>query len=75
MLLLLKITVQNWGERMYMLQQVINRFKLSVLMIEDVPQSFSSSVYKIRLIDHRIVYIKIPYSKAKLELEYTVLKR
>lgn len=58
-----------------MLQQVINRFKLSVLMIEDVPQSFSSSVYKIRLIDHRIVYIKIPYSKAKLELEYTVLKR
>jgi len=57
-----------------MLQQVIDRFKLSVLMIEDVPQSFSS-VYKIRLIDHRIVYIKIPYSKAKLELEYTVLKR
>ncbi|MEC2054149.1 phosphotransferase [Peribacillus psychrosaccharolyticus] len=60
---------------MDMLQQVIDKFKLNVLMIEDVPQSFSSSVYKIQLNDYRIVYIKIPYSKAKLELEFTVLKR
>ena len=57
------------------LQQVIQIFALNVLAIEDVPQSFSSAVYKIKLIDHRIVYIKIPYSKAKLELEYRVLER
>ncbi|MRX56141.1 phosphotransferase [Bacillus idriensis] len=60
---------------MDMLQQVIDKFKLNVLTIEDVPQSFSSAVYKIQLIDHRTVYIKIPYSKPKLEREYTVLKR
>ncbi|MDP7978520.1 phosphotransferase family protein [Bacillus sp. WLY-B-L8] len=57
------------------LQQVIGKFNLNVLAIEDVPQSFSSAVYKIKLMDHRIVYIKIPYSKAKLEREYTVLER
>ncbi|MFI8705987.1 phosphotransferase family protein [Bacillus sp. NPDC077411] len=57
------------------LQQVIDRFNLNVLTIEDVPQSFSSAVYQIKLMDHRTVYIKIPYSKAKLEREYTVLER
>ncbi|CUB09712.1 homoserine kinase [Bacillus cereus] len=57
------------------LQQVLEKFTLNVLTIEDVPQSFSSMVYKIKLIDHRTVYIKIPYSKAKLEREYTVLER
>lgn len=61
--------------RMDLLQQVIDRFKLNVLAVDNVPQSFSSTVYKIRLINHRTVYIKIPYSQAKLELEYTVLKR
>ncbi|MBE1556760.1 phosphotransferase family protein [Sporosarcina limicola] len=57
------------------LQQVIEKFSLNVLTIEDVLESFGSTVYKIKLIDHRTVYIKIPYSKAKLELEYTVLER
>lgn len=56
-------------------QHVINQFKLNVLAIEDVPQSFSSEVFKIQLMDQRIVYIKIPYSKLKLEREYTVLER
>lgn len=56
-------------------QQVINQFKLNVLAIEDVPQSFSSEVYKIKLMDQRDVYIKIPYSKLKLEREHTVLER
>ncbi|KPN94928.1 phosphotransferase family protein [Lysinibacillus sp. ZYM-1] len=60
---------------MDLLQQVIDKFKLNVLAVENVPQSFSSTVYKIKLIDHRTVYIKIPYSQAKLEREYTVLKR
>lgn len=57
------------------LQQVLEKFTLNVLTIEDIPQSFSSMVYKIKLIDHRTVYIKIPYSKEKLEREYTVLER
>ncbi|MGE7861035.1 phosphotransferase family protein [Bacillus mobilis] len=60
---------------MDMLQQAIDKFKLNVLAVENVPESFSSIVYKIKLIDHRTVYIKIPYSKVKLEREYTVLKR
>lgn len=58
-----------------MLQQVIDNFKLNVLAVEDVPESFSSSVYKIKLIDQRTVYIKIPYSKVKLQREFTVLER
>ncbi|MFD3450114.1 phosphotransferase family protein [Microbacteriaceae bacterium 4G12] len=57
------------------LQQVLEKFKLNVLTIEDVPQSFSSTVYKMKLMDHRTVYVKIPYSKVKLEREYTVLER
>ncbi|MCM3735237.1 aminoglycoside phosphotransferase family protein [Bacillus cytotoxicus] len=57
------------------LQQVIGKFTLNVLEIEDVPQSFSSAVYKIKLVDQRTVYIKIPYSKVKLEREYTVIER
>ncbi|MGE1010764.1 phosphotransferase family protein [Bacillus cereus] len=60
---------------MDMLQQVIHKFKLNVLAVENFPESFSSTVYKIKLIDHRTVYIKIPYSKVKLEREYTVLNR
>lgn len=56
-------------------QQVIEQFDLDVLSIEDVPESFSSSVYKIKLKDHQTVFIKIPYSKVKLEREYAVLKR
>lgn len=63
------------AELMDMLQQVIDRFKLNVLAVENVPESFSSTVYKIQLINHRTVYIKIPYSKVKLEREYTVLNR
>ncbi|WP_277956386.1 hypothetical protein [Bacillus sp. TH45] len=42
---------------MDMLQQVIDKFKLNVLAVENVPESFSSIVYKIKLIDHRTVYI------------------
>lgn len=57
------------------IKQVIKTFKLNVLAIEDVPQSFSSEVYKIKLMDQRVVYIKIPYSRLKREREYTVLER
>jgi Ser/Thr protein kinase RdoA (MazF antagonist) len=57
------------------LQQVIKHFDLNVLSIEDVPESFSSSVYKIKLMDNETVYIKIPYSKVKLKRENAVLNR
>ncbi|MET1014463.1 MAG: aminoglycoside phosphotransferase family protein [Paenisporosarcina sp.] len=57
------------------LKQVIKKFGLNVLSIEDVPESFSSSVYKIKLMDNRTVFIKIPYTKVKLEREYAVLER
>ncbi|MDX8363015.1 aminoglycoside phosphotransferase family protein [Cytobacillus sp. IB215316] len=57
------------------LQETIDKFKLNVLAVENVPQSFSSTVYKILLMDNRTVFIKIPYSKQKLEREYSVLKR
>ena len=43
--------------QMDMLQQAIDKFKLNVLAVENVPESFSSTVYKIKLIDHRTVYI------------------
>lgn len=56
-------------------QHVIKQFDLDVLSIEDVPESFSSSVYKIKLKGHQTVFIKIPYSKVKLEREHDVLKR
>ncbi len=57
------------------LKKLIEIFKLNVLSIEDVPESYSSTVYKIRLATHQTVYLKIPYTKAKLELEFTVLER
>lgn len=40
-------------------QQVIKQFDLDVLSIEDVPESFSSSVYKIKLKDHQTVFINL----------------
>ncbi|WLR42051.1 aminoglycoside phosphotransferase family protein [Bacillus carboniphilus] len=57
------------------LQHLINTFHLNVLTIDDVPESYSSTVYKIKLIDHRSVYLKIPYSKIKFERELAALKR
>ncbi|MCA0987337.1 phosphotransferase family protein [Guptibacillus algicola] len=57
------------------LKRVINAFKLDVLEIENVPESFSSTVYNVKLRDHRLVYIKIPYSKVKRDRELQVLKR
>ncbi|MEI5907399.1 aminoglycoside phosphotransferase family protein [Bacillus spongiae] len=57
------------------LQQVLNQFKLNVLSVDDVPQSFSSTVYKLTLLDGRTVYLKIPYSREKLQREYAALTR
>ncbi|MEO4052886.1 aminoglycoside phosphotransferase family protein [Solibacillus sp. CAU 1738] len=57
------------------LQKVIERFRLNVLSIEDVPESYSSTVYKLQLVNKQNVYIKIPYTKQKLKREYHVLTK
>ncbi|MBD1373278.1 phosphotransferase [Hazenella sp. IB182357] len=59
---------------MNQLQQMIAQFKLNVLTVDRVPESFSSIVYKITLMNHQIVYIKIPYSQVELRREYVLLK-
>lgn len=53
---------------------VIERLKLSVLNIDDVPESFSSEVYKLTLTNRENVYVKIPYNKDKLFREYQMLE-
>ncbi|SDS84634.1 Ser/Thr protein kinase RdoA involved in Cpx stress response, MazF antagonist [Paenibacillaceae bacterium GAS479] len=53
---------------------VIEKLKLNVLNIEDVPESFSSEVYKISLANRENVYVKIPYNKDKLFREFQVLE-
>ncbi|GAF11394.1 hypothetical protein JCM19045_492 [Bacillus sp. JCM 19045] len=60
---------------MTVVNKVIKQLKLDVLSIQDVPESFSSSVYKIELVNHQIVYLKIPYSKGKWQVELTALNR
>lgn len=57
------------------LQNIIERFRLNVLSIEDVPDSYSSTVYKLQLVNKHYVYIKIPYTKEKLKREYDVLTK
>lgn len=57
------------------LQEVIKKFKLNVLHIEDVPESFSSEVYKLTLVNQQDVYVKIPYNKDKLVREFQMLER
>ncbi|WP_370627169.1 hypothetical protein [Psychrobacillus sp. INOP01] len=54
---------------MEQLNQIIEKLKLNVLSVEDVPDSFSSTVYRIQQINQQIVYLKIPYSKVKLVRE------
>lgn len=63
------------GDQMSVVNKVIKQLKLDVLSIQDVPESFSSSVYKIELVNHQIVYLKIPYSKGKWQVELTALNR
>ena len=59
---------------MKQLNQLIEKLKISVLSIEDVPDSFSSTVYRVEQINKKIVYLKIPYSKVKLIREYEAIE-
>lgn len=57
------------------IHKLIEIFKLNVLNIESVPESFSSEVYKLTLINLDNVYVKIPYNRDKLVREFEMLKR
>lgn len=59
---------------MGILQQVIQQFRLNVLSISSVPESYSSTVYKLLLNNQQQVFVKIPYSKTKLMREYEFLQ-
>ncbi|SEK56218.1 hypothetical protein [Paenibacillus sp. OK003] len=53
---------------------VIEKLKLSVLNIENVPESFSSDVYKLTLVRGEDVYVKILFNKDKLFREFQMLE-
>ncbi|MEK4056993.1 phosphotransferase [Paenibacillus sp. FSL F4-0087] len=53
---------------------VIEKLKLNVLNIEDVPESYSSDVFKLTLVSGEDVYVKIPFNKDKLFREFQVLE-
>ncbi|MGW7161269.1 hypothetical protein [Paenibacillus taichungensis] len=53
---------------------VIEKLKLNVLNIEDVPESYSSDVFKLTLVSGEDVYVKIPFNMDKLFREFQVLE-
>jgi Ser/Thr protein kinase RdoA (MazF antagonist) len=60
-----------------MLNRVLKQFGLKVLSINEVEDSFSSTVYKCHLLNGENVYLKIPYTKLKYQREleaYEILK-
>jgi aminoglycoside phosphotransferase (APT) family kinase protein len=57
------------------IQTVISKLKLNVLNISTVPESFSSEVYKLNLLNKINVYVKIPFNRDKLYREYRVLQK
>ncbi|WP_018755497.1 phosphotransferase family protein [Paenibacillus terrigena] len=59
---------------MNLIQTIIRRFNLNVLSIDNVPESFSSQVYKLDLTSGETVYAKIPYNRDKLYREYRMLE-
>ncbi|RVT60891.1 aminoglycoside phosphotransferase family protein (plasmid) [Niallia taxi] len=60
-----------------MLNRVIQQFGLRLITINEVEDSFSSTVYKCTLTNNEIVYVKIPFSRLKYQREleaYEILK-
>lgn len=52
-----------------MVERLINMFKLEVSKVYEVEDSFSSTVYKCLLTNGQNIFLKIPYSKVKLNRE------
>lgn len=57
------------------IREIIRHFKLKVDKVVEVPESFSSEVYGLKLASGEMVYVKIPYNKAKLARERIMLQR
>lgn len=60
-----------------MLNRVIQQFGLQLITINEVEDSFSSTVYKCTLTNNENVYLKIPFSRLKYQREleaYEILK-
>ncbi|WP_456270939.1 aminoglycoside phosphotransferase family protein [Bacillus sp. AK031] len=60
-----------------MLNRIIQQFGLQVLSINEVEDSFSSTVYKCTLSNGKNIFLKIPFSKLKYQREleaYQILK-
>ncbi len=57
------------------LSNYIDIFKLNVSSIHNVPESYSSEVYRIELENGETVILKIPFSKPKLRRELEILIR
>lgn len=64
----------KWKRGLMALEFYIEVFNLRVKTIEEVPESFSSNVYKLILVNDEHVILKIPYNQSKLERELQVLK-
>ncbi|MEF7564310.1 aminoglycoside 3'-phosphotransferase/choline kinase family protein [Bacillus infantis] len=56
------------------MQKYIDRFQICVKQISNVPESFSSTVYKLVLNGGQTIYLKIPFSREKLERELEMLQ-
>ena len=52
-----------------MLEQVLKQFRLKVVTVNEVEDSFSSMVYKCILRNGETVFVKIPYTRVKYERE------
>ncbi|WP_308462035.1 hypothetical protein [Planococcus sp. CP5-4] len=52
-----------------MLDQVLKQFRLEVVTVNEVEDSFSSTVYKCTLLSGETVFVKIPYTRVKYERE------
>lgn len=60
-----------------MLDRILEHFRINALALNEVENSYSSTVYKCKLHDGMHVYLKIPYNKLKFEREleaYKILK-
>ena len=60
-----------------MLKRVFEQFGLQVLSINEVEDSYSSTVYKCNLLNGENIFLKIPYTKLKFKREleaYGILK-
>lgn len=59
------------------IQQLEKQFHIQIRQVNDVPESFSSTVYRCELMNGEEVFIKIPFSKVKFHREldaYRVLQ-